>query len=111
MPKHIEITENKQEIELIAQKTCEILSAEHGISITEQAAAGTVAYVFLKQAIKFVSENRQENTEVVINLFQLLDVGVSHEEVDGEKDGNYVPFVAPGQEFKLLVKSDDGTED
>lgn len=110
--KLIEIRENEQEILKISEKAAKYLEAEHNIVISHAQAIPTFAYAFLREAINYLKENKAAGTDVELNLMQLLDIGVSHRENDeAEKEGNYTPYARPGQEFKLLVKDDDDTEE
>ena len=93
--KFIEI--NQKELKMITEEADKKLRAV-GIAISQQDAIPTIAASFLKMVEKHVSENRGEE----INFCQLFDIGV-------EEDGS--PYLVPGQEFKLLIKSDDESED
>jgi len=109
----IEIRENEKEITKIAERAQKALDTENNILITHSAAIPTIAYAFLKEAVVFLNENKAVGANIEINLMQLLDLGISHREPDDdstEKDGNFTPYSRPGQEFKLLVKSDEDTE-
>lgn len=111
MSKFIEVQENVNEINQIAEATFKTLADEFAIKFPDANPLPTVVYVFLKEAAKVLSEQKEEGSEVSLNLFHMLEMGISHEEVEGEKDGNFTPFAIPGQEFKLMVKSDDSTEE
>lgn len=108
--KLLEIRENQKEIAQIAKNTQEVLDEMHNITITDPSGIPTIAYRFIEQAIKFLNEKKEKGKDIEINLMQLLDIGISHRSSDGEKDGNFTPYVNPGQEFKLLVKTDNDTE-
>jgi hypothetical protein len=110
--KLIEIRENEKEILKIAEKASKYLEAEHNIVISHAQAIPTIAYGFLREAIQHINEHKAAGTDYELNLMQLIDLGVSHRENDeAEKEGNYTPYARPGQEFKLLVKDDDDTEE
>lgn len=110
--KLIEIRENEKDILKISEKAGKYLESEHNIGISHPQAIATIAYGFLREAIAYVNENKAPGTDFSINLMQLIDLGVTHRENDeAEKEGNYTPYAAPGQEFKLLVKDDDETEE
>lgn len=108
----IEIRQNEKEIKNIAEVTKKILDSENNICITMADAIPTIAYVFLRETINFLNQKKAAGEDVEINFMQLFDIGISHQELeDAEKEGNFTPFLRPGQEFKLLVKSDETTEE
>jgi hypothetical protein len=110
--KLIELRDNEKEILKIADRAAKFLEAEHNIVITPAQAIPTIAYAFLREAIGFVNENKAAGTDYELNLMQLIDLGVSHRSnEEAEKEGNYTPYTRPGQEFKLLVKDDEDTEE
>lgn len=112
--KFIEVRENETEISAIAAGAHDLLTNEFNINVRVADAIPTIAYAFLRSAAAHIAANKPtESGEVYeLNLFQLLDMGVSLEEgEDGEKDGNYTPFTNPGQEFKLIIKDDGLTEE
>lgn len=71
---------------------------EAGIDIPMEDAIPTIAVAFLKQAIKHVAVTKEE-----LNLLQLFDMGIDEED--------NTPYLVAGQELKLLIKSDDESED
>lgn len=93
--KFIEV--EQKELKAIAKDAQEKLRAV-GIDVPAEDAIPTIASVFLKHAVKLVAETKGE-----INVCQLFDMGIDEE--DGEA------YLVPGQEFKLLIKSDDESED
>jgi hypothetical protein len=108
----VEIRENEKEIMKIALKAQTVLTEENNISISHAEAIPSIAYVFMKEMIGYLNEHKSAGTDVEINFMQLMDIGISHRENDdAEKEGNFTPFVRPGQEFKLLIKDDNATED
>jgi len=109
--KIIEIRQNEKEIQKIADRAQKSLEMENHITISRSEAIPTIVYVFLREAIGFLNDNKSVGNDVAINFMQLFDMGISHREGDGEKEGNFAPFMIPGQEFKLLVKDDNETEE
>lgn len=110
--KLIEIREDEKAIMTIAERAQKYLDAEHKITITHEQIIPTIVYGFLREAINFLNEQKSGSEEVELNLMQLLDIGISYREnEESEKEGNYTPYARPGQEFKLLVKDDEDTED
>jgi DNA polymerase III delta prime subunit len=110
--KLIEIRENEKEIRQIAENAAKVLEAEHNITISVPEAIGTISYAFLREAINHLNANKEAGSDTVINMMQLFDMGISHREnEEAEKEGNFTPYLTPGQEFKLLVKDDGETEE
>lgn len=108
----IEVRENESEIAAISEAAAKILQSEHNIKFSNPVGLPTVVYTFLKATMQHLAQNKTEGEDSEINLFQLLDIGISYREgEDGEKDGNFTPYAVPGQEFKLIVKDDENTED
>lgn len=99
--------ETSNEIEYISEKAKTILANEFGITISNVKAIPIITQTFLEQVIAYLTDNKAEGSEVIINLFHLIELGVTHD----EDENKYEPFAVPGQEFKLLAKSDDNTED
>lgn len=112
MAVYVEIQDNQKEITKIAERAGKYLAAEHNISIDPVMAIPTIAYVFFREMILFVNENKSAGHDYSIDFLKLAEIGVSHRmNEEGEKEGNYVPFITPGQEMKLLVKDDGETEE
>jgi hypothetical protein len=108
----IEIRQNEKEIQKIAERAQKFLDEENHIVISHAQAIPTIAYAFLRETINFLNENKSAGNDIEINVMQLLDLGISHRESDdAEKEGNFTPYARAGQEFKLLVKDDDATEE
>jgi len=108
----LEIRENQKEIAKICDRANKALISEHNINVTHAPAIATISYRFLQQAIAYLNEKKTAGEDISINLMQLFDMGISYRENDeGEKVGNFTPFLIPGQEFKLMVKDDGVTED
>jgi hypothetical protein len=110
--KLIEIRENEKEILKIAEKAAKYLESENNIVVSHAQAIPTIAYGFLREAINYLNEQKAAGSDIELNLMQLIDLGISYRENDeAEKEGNFTPYAAPGQEFKLLVKDDAETEE
>lgn len=110
--KLIEIRENEKEINHIAENAAKLLETENNIVISQPAAIPTIAHAFLREAINYLAANKTTGGDIELNLMQLLDVGISYRENDeAEKEGNFTPYATPGQEFKLLIKDDEDTEE
>jgi hypothetical protein len=108
----IEIVDNEKEIGKICENTSIILEEKNRIKIPRADAIATIAYQFILETMNYLNKNKQVGKDTEINMMQLFDIGISHQTVeDGEKEGNFVPFIRPGQEFKLLVKDDSITEE
>lgn len=115
MAQLIELRENAAEIQEIADRTAKVLDREHGVIIGDKTAVlPTIVHAFLSTATSFLAEHKpsEPGQSVEINLMQLLDIGISFDaDEDAEKEGNYTPYLRPGQEMKLLVKDDNNTEE
>lgn len=113
--KLIELNGSKKEIEAmmsIADSAQEILQRDHNIAISLSAAIPTIAYVFMYAAAQYLEQNKSTEEDVSINLMNLFEMGVTYRETDdGDKQGNFVPYLNPGTIFKTVIKSDDETED
>lgn len=110
--KLIEIRENEKEITKIAEEAAKYLETENNIVVSHALAIPTISYAFLRSAIGYLNTHKAAGSDIELNLMQLLDLGVSYREnEEAEKEGNFTPYARPGQEFKLLVKDDDETEE
>jgi len=113
--KLIELTGTTQEIKHIndiAENAQEVLKSKRNIDISMAAAIPTIVYEFLYSATQFLDKNKSTTSDVILNLMNLIEMGVTYRESeDGEKDGNFVPFIQPGTIFKTVIKSDEMTED
>lgn len=113
--KLIELTGTRKEvatITAIAEHAQETLKREHNIDITLAAAIPTIAYEFLYSAAQFLDKEKSTDSDTTVNIMNLIEMGVTFRESDdGEKEGNFVPFIQPGTIFKTVIKSDEMTED
>lgn len=113
--KLIDITGTAQEIKNItdiSEMAQEILRDKHNIDISVAKALPTIVYEFLYSCAMFLDKNKSTSSDTILNLMNLIEMGVTYRESDeGEKDGNFVPFIQPGTIFKTVIKSDEMTED
>ena len=93
----ITIEKNEKEILEISEKSSKELAQNYNIRITNFEGIPTIVSVVFQELFKFVGENPDEE----INFMELFGVG---------KDDDGV-FMYPGPGMKLLVKSDDETEE
>ena len=109
----IEVRKDADKIQKMTNLAVELLEREFKIVLkTNAEAIPAVVYCALKAAITIVSQEKSEDEVSSIDLFNLIELGVVYDESEeGEKEGNFVPYVAPGQEFKLTVKDDGLTEE
>lgn len=99
--------ETKEALEIIADDSIKFLRRRFDIGIDQQSnVVPTIAYVFLSASIMYLADHKTEDGAVEINMFQLMDVGVAHDEENGFK-----PFIVPGTDMKLMVKDDGDTEE
>ena len=78
--KFIEIRENQAEIEKISKNAAKYLANEYNIKISHSEALPTIVYSFLRCAALYLNENKSENSDVELNLMQLIDIGISYRE-------------------------------
>lgn len=113
--KLIELTGTPKEIaaiNAINETAHAALIANNNINISRPDAIATIAYAFLHAAAEYLAKTKEPGTDISVNMMNLLEMGVTYRESeDGEKDGNFVPYVQPGTIFKTIVKSDEMTED
>lgn len=107
----VQITNNEKEIIDISKAAQELLAREHKIGMSNFEGYPTIVSAFLRTAIAYLAEHKSTTEDVVIDLFGLLDIGVTfRESEDGENDGNFTPFATAGPEFRKKVKDNDVTE-
>lgn len=107
----IEIRDDQKALMEISERAKNVLQQENRIKIGLADAIPTIVYAFLRETINYLNRNKTTGQDIEVNLMQLMDIGITYRESDGEKEGNFTPFITPGQEFKLLVKDDDETEE
>lgn len=108
MVKPVDLRENETELIEIGERVCKILDADYGIVIPNPKVALTIAYVYAKNMIEALAENKVEEKGSQINFVNLFDIGISYRENDeAEKEGNYVPFITPLQAAINLAESDN----
>lgn len=107
------IKENRKEIMEIAEATQKSLSEDFNITITRAEGIPTIAAEFVKHMWEFLNKNKNANgPDIEINFLNMFQAGVSHlETADGEKDGNFTPYMNVGQIPRTIIKSDEMTED
>lgn len=93
----ITIEKNEKEILEISEKSSKELAQNYKINITNFEGIPTIVSVVFQELFKFIGENPDEE----INFMELFGVG---------KDEDGV-LMYPGPGMKLLVKSDDETEE
>lgn len=95
------IEKNEQEILQIAEKTATDLKRDYNIVVSGFEGIPTITYEFFHQLIKYMGENPDVDG---INFLELFGVDRDEENV------NSLTFY-PGPDMKLLIKSDDETEE
>ena len=99
------------ELAQIAKDTQKILAEEHHIKISLADAIPTIVYAFIHRATQFLDENKEKESDRTVNLMNLIEIGVTYRESgDGEKSGNFTPFLQPGTIMKTIIKSDEDEE-
>lgn len=105
-------SKERKDISEISEITQKVLKSERNINITMAEAIPTIAYEFLYAAAQFLERNKSTDEDIVVNLMDLMTMGVTYRESDdGEKSGNFTPYVQPGTVLKTVIKSDEVTED
>lgn len=108
----VELRINEKEINEVALNAKTVLANDNNIIVTAEQAIPTIAYAFIKCLMQKVAENRTIDENYEVDFASLFTIGVAYSErEDGEKEGNFVPYLIPGQEFKLAIKSDEDTEE
>ena len=98
-----------EEVATLAQK---MLETEHNIKVTRAEALHTITYVTLLALAKYLEKNKSTAGTTAVNFLNFMTMGITYRESeDGEKDGNFTPFIQPGTIFKTFIKSDEMTED
>lgn len=112
--KLIEIRENNKEISNAAEAAKDVLYDEYNIAINHSAGIPTIAYSFIKEAVKFLSQNKKEGEDSRLELFDLLTLGINFTDTsEDEKLNNFEPTVIPGSGLESLIdsKNDDEEEE
>ncbi len=109
----LDLRQDQEKIQQIADRSVALLQDKFGVTLKcGSSCIPTLVYCFITAAIEHVNANKSEDEPYEVNIFQLFDLGVSYnEDEDAEKEGNFVPYLRPGQEFKLLIKDDGITEE
>ena len=105
-------SENKDILTEICENASKRLDAENGIIIYDPVAIFSVAVTFLEEMASVVSEKARQNAgEASVEVAKALTFAVTNRDSDGEKTGNLVPVITPGESCKLRVKNDGVTEE
>lgn len=104
----IEIEDDKEIIQKICDDVAELIKTKFGTNLQSSTSSlPTVFHAFMQVTMRVLENNKSKDETVKLNLMQLADIGVQYHK-DKEE---FVPFISPGQEMKLLVKDDDMTEE
>lgn len=110
--KLIELQDSRNEMVEIANITRDVLDTERNIDITRADAIPTIVYEYMVTLFKYIGDHKSTEENFELKFADLFRAGVSYRESeDGEKDANFTPYLIPGSTFKILVKSDDTTEE
>lgn len=105
-------SQEKKAIDEIAKVAQKVLKDERKINITMYEAIPTIAYELLYAAAQYLEKNKKVDEDLSVNFLNLFEMGVTYRgSDDGEKDGNFTPYVQPGVVMKTVIKSDDVSED
>lgn len=110
--KLIEIRENNKEISNAAEAAKDVLYDEYNIAINHSAGIPTIAYNFIKEAVKFLSNNKKEGEDTRLELFDLLTLGINFTDTsEDEKLNNFEPTVIAGSGLNSLVEDNKNNDD
>lgn len=102
--KTIEIRENELELIEIATRAEKALVADFNYTIESPHAILTLAYVYMKNMVKYLAENKSMEKTVEINFINLFNIGISYREnEDAEKEGNFVPVISASTAVDQLM--------
>lgn len=109
--KLIEITKNREELLGIAKIAKDILDDNYNIKISLSDAIPTIVYVFMENMYQYLRDNKSQDTNITIDFMGLMELGITYRySEDGEKEGNFTPFIVPGPTCKIMIKDDTLTE-
>ena len=104
--------EDNKALSEIAKMAQKMLKEEYNILVTMPEAINTIAYAAMLSTAMYLDKHKQVNETTAINFLNFMTIGTTYRESeDGEKEGNFTPFLQAGTIFKTLIKSDDTTED
>ena len=110
--KLIEFKEHGKELHEISEMAKKALDHNRNIVISQSAAIPTIVHEFMYSMFEYLSKQKSTDKDVMINFMNLFDFGITYRESDdAEKDGNFTPFMTPGQICKTIIKSDELTEE
>lgn len=109
------LKEYREIIESISSDAMQRILVENKLDVADQSVVYTVAMAFLECAAEKLHELCEANPNakgVKIQMDSVLELGCTVVESEtGEKAGNLVPYIVPGETFKLGVKNDVSTEE
>ena len=105
-------SQEKKAIEEIAKIAQKVLKDERKINVSMYEAVPTIAYEVMYAIIQYLEKNKKADEDISVNFMNLFELGVTYRgSDDGEKEGNFTPYVQPGVIMKTVIKSDEMTED
>ena len=105
-------SENKEILKEVCENTSKRLDAENGIVIPDEVAIFSIVTTFFEELSATMGEKARQNAgEASVELAKVLTFAVTNRDSDGEKTGNLVPVITPGEACKLRVKNDGVTEE
>lgn len=106
--KLIEIRENNKELSNAAEAAKDVLYDDFNIAINHSAGIPTIAYAFIKEAVKYLSDNKKEGEDTRLELFDLLTLGVNFTDTsEDEKLNNFEPTIIAGSGIMNLMSSEE----
>lgn len=108
----INSTGNGEEILKICARCTELMESEYNAHINEFSSVAIIVHTFMRATAEYLNENKTTDENVILNMFDIFNFGVAYRESDdGEKDGNFVPYLEPRPALKTMFKSDEDTEE
>ena len=104
--------ENATILDSVCENTSVRLDAENGIIIKDHTGIFTIVVTFLEELASVMGDKARQNAgEASVELAKVLTFAVTNRDSDGEKTGNLVPVITPGEATKLRIKNDGVTEE
>lgn len=105
----IELREDAKAIREIAERAGETLKDLFEINLGAKfEVAPTITHALIVEAIMHINEHKTDDSDTVteVDLAKLVTIGVDYlEDEEGEKEGNFVPYVRPTELLLQILQS------
>ena len=101
----VKATRDAEELYKIGEAIADIIDTNNNIECSNGQSPLTITVVFVREVYNWLVKNHKTGTDLIINFCQLIDFGLVYLEEE------VTPTIVAGQEFKLIIKNDDETED